>query len=168
MRARIAAIGPATAELLRSAHLKIDVIGEEFVAESLAAALNEEAVRGRRVLLVRAAVARSFLPDNLRSKGADVEVVEAYRTVADPALAANLERLRKTPPEWITFTSSSTVDQFASAAGGDWWKTIRAASIGPVTSATLRNHGVEPAAEASEYTTEGIVEAIRATSIIGG
>jgi uroporphyrinogen III methyltransferase/synthase len=160
LRARLAAIGPATREALEQAHLKVDATGEEYVAESLATALSEYPMEGRRVLLVRAAVARQFLPRALEERGALVEVVEAYRTVAAPGIDERARELESNPPDWITFTSSSTVENFYRVVSAEKMGKARAASIGPVTSATLRKWGVEPAVEAEVFTAEGLVAGI--------
>ncbi len=166
LRAKIAAIGPATREALEQAHLKVDAMGREFLAEGLVEALAEFPLEGQRVLLVRAAVARDLLPLELERRGAKVEVVEAYRTAPAPGLEERAAQVIAHPPDWMTFTSSSTVDHFFSAVSPSSVHVSRAASIGPVTSGTLRKYGVEPAAEASIYTMEGLVEAIRQVSII--
>lgn len=167
LRAQLAAIGPATRDALERAHLKVDVIGDEYVAESLVEALSSRDLAGRRILLVRAAAAREVLPETLARRGALVEVVEAYRTVPAPGLREAIANLLSTAPQWITFTSSSTVEYFLDACPTEWKRRIRAASIGPVTSAALRRQGIEPAAEASVFTADGLVEAILRASIIG-
>ncbi len=161
IRGRICAIGPATAEALRDLHLKVAVVGDEYVAESLLDALPED-MGGQRVLIPRAAVARDVLPVGLRGRGAHVDVAEAYRTEMPDGLPALLgkafESLRA--EDWITFTSSSTVRNTVAAIGADRLRNVRTASIGPVTTATLREFGIEPAAEASSYTSDGVVDAI--------
>lgn len=165
LRAQIAVIGPATRDAVEAMHLKIDVMAEEFVAESLAEALSESDVAGKRVLLPRAAVARDTLPDDLRRKGAAVDVVEAYRSVAPENLAARaaevLAGARR--PDWITFTSSSTVTNIVRAAPAGALEGIKVATIGPVTSATARKLGLTVTVEASAYTAEGLVAAILAS-----
>ncbi len=161
IRGRICAIGPATADMLRALHVKVAVVGEEYVAESLLDALPQD-MDGQLVLMPRAAVARDVLPIGLRARGAHVDVVEAYRTGAPDDLPALLgkafESLRA--EDWITFTSSSTVRNTVAAIGVERLRTVRAATIGPVTSATLREFGIEPTAEASSYTSDGVVDAI--------
>ena len=113
-------------------------------------------------LLPRAAVARDLLPTALRDRGAVVDVVPAYRTVvpADAAKrAANIfSKARK--PEWITFTSSSTVQNFVEIAGVKALEGVKVASIGPVTTATVKNLGVTVTVQAAVYTSEGLVHAI--------
>lgn len=163
---RIAAVGSATAEALRRAGLTAALVPREYVAESLAAALHGEALRGKRVLLTRAELARDVVPDALRQAGAQVDVVDAYRNVM-PESSVNALRdhyARNPLPDAVTFTSSSTVAHFfalARRAGVEIQpERLRSASIGPVTSATLREHGVEPAIEAAVHDVEGLVCAV--------
>jgi uroporphyrinogen III methyltransferase/synthase len=162
VRAQIAVIGPATRAAVEALHLKVNVMAEEYVAESLADALSEADVAGTRVLLPRAAVARDTLPDELRRKGASVDVVEAYRSVAPADLSARAAEAFRTGrrPDWITFTSSSTVTNMVRAVGVEALQGVRVATIGPVTSATARKLGLAVDVEASEYTAEGVVAAI--------
>jgi len=161
IRGRICAIGPATAAALRALHLKVQVIGEEYVAESLLQAFPAEMAE-ERVLIPRAAVARDVLPVALRKRGALVDVAEAYRTGVPDGLPALLEKAFESlrPKDWITFTSSSTVRNTIAAVGLERLRNVRTATIGPVTSGTLREFGIEPDVEASIYTTDGIVDAI--------
>lgn len=162
VRARLCAIGPATRKALEALHLKVDLMPTEYVAEGLVAAFTDIELGGSRVLLPRAAVARDVVPLELARRGATVDVVEAYRTEV-PADAESRARAvfgggRK--PDWITFTSSSTVKNFIRVAGREALEGVRAVSIGPVTSSTLRQFGIEPAAEAAPYTMDGLVGAI--------
>jgi uroporphyrinogen-III synthase len=121
-------------------------------------------VQGKRVLLVRAKVARDVIPRELSRVGAHVDVVEAYETVVPKGSAARLRALMRDEqrrPHVVTFTSSSTVKNFAAMLGEKpALRGIQAASIGPVTSATLRQMGIKPAVEARQYTMEGLVQAI--------
>ena len=167
IRGRIAAIGPATAEALKHAHLKADVVGEEYVAEGLINALAAYDFAGSRVLIPRAAAARDVLPVELRRRGAAVDVVEAYRTAAPVDLDARAAQVLAGRPDWIAFTSSSTVENLIGAAGADALADVRTASIGPVTSASLRKHGVAVGVEAAVFTVPGLVDAIAAAGIIG-
>jgi uroporphyrinogen-III synthase len=161
VRGKICAIGPATAAAVEALHLKVSVLGDEFVAESLLQAMPET-MNGERVLLPRAAVARDVLPLGLRARGATVDVVEAYRTEAPDDLPALMARAvgQLRPGDWVTFTSSSTVRNTVNAIGTGRLANVRVATIGPVTSATAREFGIAVAAEASIYTSEGVVEAI--------
>lgn len=156
LRARLCAIGPATAAALAALHLKVDVVPAEYVAESLVAALEKFDLAGQRILLPRAAVARDVAPIALRARGAHVDVVEAYYTAVPPtdlsAVAA---------ADWVTFSSSSTVKNFLALGGGRLLDAgARIASIGPVTSATVRQHGYAVAVEAREFTIPGIIAAL--------
>lgn len=160
-RLNVAAIGPATKRALEERGLHVAVMPREYVAESVVRALRSK-VRGKRVLLVRAKVARDVIPRQLRRAGAQVDVVEAYETVVPRDSARRLKTaLAGTRPGVITFTSSSTVRNFVALV--DDKKKLRGialASIGPVTSATLRELGLKPAIEAEEYTMAGLVKAI--------
>ncbi len=160
---KICAIGPATREALASAHLKTDLMGKEYVAESLLAEFATVPLAGKRMLLARAAVARDVLPEGLAARGATVEVVEAYRTEAPAGLAERAGRVLHSlrPADWLTFTSSSTVRNLVEAAGRDSIAHVRIATIGPVTSATVREFGLSVTAEAASYTADGVVDAIQ-------
>jgi siroheme synthase/uroporphyrinogen-III synthase len=158
--ARVAAIGPGTARALVERGIVADIVPERYVAESLVEALAELPVR--HALIARAREARDVLPDALQARGAEVDVLELYETVAEPlsppTLAAALAA------DYITFTSSSTVRFFLEAAGGsaNLSPTTRIVSIGPVTSATLREHDLEPDVEAADHDIEGLVAALLA------
>lgn len=156
LRAQLCAIGPATAAALTSLHLKVDVVPEEYVAESLVATLEKFDLAGKRILLPRAAVARDVAPNALRARGAQVDVVEAYQTVVPPTDLSGVEGA-----DWVTFTSSSTVKNFLALGGGRLLTGgARIASIGPVTSATVQQHGYEVAVEAREFTIPGLIAAL--------
>ena len=161
---RVAAIGPATRAEAERRGLRVRVMPAEYVAESVVRSLCRR-VKGKRVLLVRARVARDVLPKALRRAGAKVEVVEAYQTVAPPRSKRLLQKvLRHRPPDWVTFTSSSTARNFALLVGAGRvraaLKGIRIASIGPVTSNTLCELGMRVTVQARSYTIPGLVRAI--------
>jgi uroporphyrinogen III methyltransferase/synthase len=159
---RIAAIGPGTAAALRERGIEADVVPERFVAEGLLEALAGEELEGKRVLVARAADARDVLPDGLRERGALVEVIGLYRTVTESLSAEQKAALAAAT--YVTFTSSSTV-RFLLEALGERPAALgsaRIASIGPVTSATLREHGLEPDVEAERHDIDGLVEALTA------
>jgi uroporphyrinogen III methyltransferase / synthase len=166
LRARICAIGPATRRAVEQAHLTVDLMPPEYVAESLVDAFAGYELAGTRILLPRAAVARDVVPSELARRGALVDVVEAYRTAIPAESAALAARIfggsRK--PDWITFTSSSTVTHFVEAAGTAALEGVRVASIGPVTTATARGLGIEVSVEAGTFTVSGLVEAIAAAA----
>jgi len=166
LRAAICAIGPATRQAAEEAGLVVSLMPEKYVAESLVAAFAGVDLRGKRILLPRAAVARDVVPDELRRLGAHVEVVEAYRTAVPADAASRAAGLFRegARPDWITFTSSSTVRNFVSTAGLASLDGVRVASIGPVTSATAVKLGIAVDVEASTYTTDGLVDAVVSAS----
>ena len=140
-----------------------DVVPERFVAEGLVEALADVPVR--RALVARAAEARDVLPDALRARGAEVDVVALYETVAEPLDEAALEALERV--DYVTFTSSSTVTFFFDVAGDRLGEDARLVSIGPVTSAALRARGREPDVEAEQHDIDGLVAALVA-DVAGG
>jgi uroporphyrinogen-III synthase len=160
----VAAIGPATAVAVGHIGLKVAAMPEEYVAEAVVAMLQDK-VSGKHVLLARAAVARDIIPEQLRKCGADIHVVETYRTVVPADSIGQVRELfgeGKPLPDAVTFTSSSTVNNFftlLAAAKIDLPKGLRAVSIGPVTTRTLRQHNWEPACEAIKYDIPGVVGA---------
>jgi uroporphyrinogen-III synthase len=161
---RVAAIGPATKAEVERRGLRVHVMPAEYVAESVVRSLRRR-VKGKRVLLVRAKVARDILPKALRRAGAKVDVVEAYQTVAPPQSRRLLRNvLRDRRPHWVTFTSSSTARNFALLVGAGRVRTalkgVRVASIGPVTTRTLRTLGLRVDVQARTYTIPGLVQAI--------
>jgi uroporphyrinogen III methyltransferase / synthase len=149
----MAAVGRATAAAIAARGIVADVVAEQAVQESLVEALGD--VSGKRVLVATAEGARPVLADGLRQRGAEVDVLHLYRTRrepvdADAVMAADL----------VTFTSSSTVTNVLEALAGRDLGGLSAVSIGPVTSGTLREHGVEPVIEADPHDVEGLVEAV--------
>jgi uroporphyrinogen-III synthase len=192
----VAAIGPATREAIEQRGVTVDVVPKEYVAEAVVRSLRRR-VRGKRVLLVRAKVARDVIPRELRKAGAHVDVLEAYETVVPQSSRTRLRRVLRSPqerPHFVTFTSSSTARNFVALLGGArsaaqalqargqgpslskgrlrpnvrrklagarlHLEGIRLASIGPVTSSTLRELGLRVDIQAREYTIPGLVEAI--------
>jgi uroporphyrinogen-III synthase len=161
--ARIAAVGPATAKALEQAGFSVALLPESYVAESLAAALRP-LVPGCRVLLVRALAARDVIPEELALAGAEVTIADAYQNSIP---LESIEEIRQRfhnaalQPDAVTFTSSSTARNFFAlleAAGlASLPKGTVVASIGPVTSATLRELEQEPHLEASKSTIPGLV-----------
>jgi uroporphyrinogen-III synthase len=162
---RIAAIGPATKKAIEQRGAKVDVVPKEYVAESVVRSLKAK-VRGKRVLLVRAKVARDVIPRELRKAGAHVDVVEAYETVVPASSRVRLQAAFKDAgkrPHVVTFTSSSTVRNFAALLDRRKQTPFAGtltASIGPVTSATLRELGFPVDIAAKEFTIPGLVAAI--------
>ncbi len=182
---RIAAIGPATKKAIEQRGANVDVVPKEYVAESVVRSLRRR-VKGMRVLLVRAKVARDVIPQELRKAGAQVDVVEAYETVVPQSSRTRLRSVLRNPrrrPHVVTFTSSSTVRNFVALLGAKFppfyklragflakdarngaraasFEEIRCASIGPVTSSTLRELGLRVDIAAKEFTILGLVKAI--------
>jgi uroporphyrinogen-III synthase len=169
---KVAAIGPATEQALEEQQFKVDVVPGKYVAEAVVSRLRDQ-VKGQRILLVRAKVARDVIPEELRRAGAMVNVVEAYETVAPETSRTRLRSvLRESArrPDVITFTSSSTVRNFVSllnlvpGSGAAQWRAVlegvKLASIGPVTSHTLRELGLPVDIEAREFTVSGLIQAI--------
>jgi uroporphyrinogen III methyltransferase / synthase len=163
--ARVAAIGSATASALAAHGIAADVLPERAVAEALVQALEDVPVR--RALIARASRAREVLPDALRARGAEVDVLELYDTVAEPLAPEVLQSARGA--DYITFTSASSVRFFLEAADHDAGlsPSTRIVSIGPVTSAALREHGLEVHVEAERHDVEGILEALLADAAGG-
>ena len=163
--AGVAAIGPATAKRLEEAGLRVDVVPGEYRAEALIEALDGGSISGKRVLIPRARVAREVLPEKLREAGAEVVVVPAYQSVPSSAGKDELAlRLRSGEIDCVTFTASSTVENFVGAFGAEEAARLlsgtRVACIGPVTAGTARRRGLRVDAEADEYTIPGLVEAV--------
>jgi uroporphyrinogen III methyltransferase/synthase len=155
--ATVAAIGPGTAAALRERGIRADIVPERFVAEALVEALEPLALEGRRVLVARAAEARSVLPDALRTRGAEVDDVALYETVAEPLMEADRAALERAT--YVTFTSSSTV-RFLLESGARPPAGARIVSIGPVTTATAEEHGLGVDVEADRHDIDGLVDAL--------
>ncbi|HUR85372.1 MAG TPA: uroporphyrinogen-III C-methyltransferase [Solirubrobacteraceae bacterium] len=155
----IAAIGPGTADALRAGGIVADIVPPRAVAESLVEALAGRPVR--RALIARAEQARDVLPDGLRERGAEVEILALYRTVAEPLDGAALDAARAA--DYVTFTSASSVRFYCEAAGapGDDQQIV---SIGPITSDALRERGLHADIEASEHTPAGLLAALVAAA----
>jgi uroporphyrinogen III methyltransferase/synthase len=158
----VAAIGPGTAGELAARGVRADVVPPRSVAESLVEALQDTPVEGARVLVARAGEARDVLPDALTARGAHVDVVPLYDTVHEPLSAERRERALGA--DYLTFTSSSTVRFFLDAVGRDALLDARprVVSIGPVTSATARELGLEVHVEAERHDIDGLVRALLA------
>ena len=165
----IAAIGPATKRAIEDRCAKVEIVPQEYIAESVVRSLRRK-VKGKRVLLVRAKVARDVIPRELRQVASQVDVVEAYETVVPRSSQKRLRSVLRDlaqQPHVITFTSSSTVRNFGALLGGrrrlfsrNGMDRVRTASIGPVTSSTLRSLGFPVDIQARKYTIPGLVEAI--------
>lgn len=164
--AKVAAVGPATADALLAHGVAVDVTPERFVAEGLLEALvgaaRRDDVRGARVLYVAAEGARDVLPEGLAREGATVDVVRAYRSSPDGSATAALRAaVEAREPELVTFTSASAVHAYVDAVGPELARTLPAASIGPVTTEAARAAGIPVAVEAARSDIPGLVDAVR-------
>lgn len=163
---KVCAIGPATSFKLAERGIAADLMPEKFVAEAVLDAFSEtEDLQGKRILLPRADIARDALPAGLEKLGAKVDQVEAYRTVIDDRLAGKVpEKLEKGEVDMVTFTSSSTVTNFCKLMGPSRLKQIKGlmylASIGPITTETIRANGLSEDVAAEVHTIPGLVEVI--------
>jgi len=164
-RAKVAAIGPATAQRIEEVGLQVDVVPDEYRAEALIEVLETDSIAGERVLIPRAKVAREILPDKLREAGAEVVVPPAYESAPSSEGKNELaRRLGAGEVDCVTFTASSTVENFVGAFGfGEAVGLLaetRVVCIGPITAETARGHGLRVDTEAEEYTIPGLVEAV--------
>jgi uroporphyrinogen-III synthase len=163
---KVAVIGPSTAKAAQYAGLNVDLIPKQAVAESLLESLLPNIAPGARILLIRAAVARNELPEALARAGAVVTIAEAYRTIVPADSIQALQTLFASPdhyPDAVTFTSSSTANNLASlldSANLTVPSGIVRASIGPITSETLRTLNLPPTLEAPEATTASLAKAL--------
>jgi uroporphyrinogen III methyltransferase/synthase len=160
--AQIAAIGPTTAQRVKDFHLHVDLQPDEFVAEAVVREFKKQgSIENLRILLVRAEKARDVLPKELSAAGAIVDEAFAYRTVPETRDISGAQRqLAQDGAHLITFTSSSTVENFLALALL-WPKGMRIASIGPITSKTVRDRGLTVDVEARRHDIDGLVQAIR-------
>ena len=163
--AMIAAIGPATAEKIQDLGLRVDVVPQEFRAEALIESVTGASLAGMKILIPRARIAREILPEKLREAGAEVVVPPAYES--HPSLEGRdrlAERIVRGEVDCVTFTASSTVENFIRAFGAEDAARLlaqsRVACIGPITAETARGHGIRVDAEAREYTILGLIEAV--------
>lgn len=152
---KVAAIGSATAEKLSTFGIIADVVPKEFVAESLADSLKAF-VGGKKILLARAEVARDVLPDTLKTFGAEVTITPVYKTEAEPTAQIDFDAL-----DLITFTSSSTVENFIAAYGVEPLQKVPTAAIGSITAQTLERYEITASVVAKEFTINGLVDAIK-------
>jgi uroporphyrinogen III methyltransferase / synthase len=156
--ATVAAIGAGTEAALAAGGILADIVPERFVAEQLVEKLNELQLEGKPVLIARAAEARELLPEALRKRGAEVDEVALYETVAETPDPEELERARDA--DFITFTSSSTVRNFMAASENGIPEGAKVISIGPITSEAIREAGLTVDAEAERHDIGGLVEAL--------
>ena len=163
--AKIAVIGKATKNILKNFGIRPDLTPEkEFTQEGLVSAFSKININNNFILIPRAKEAREFLPEKLRENGAKVDVLPIYETKICEESKGKLKEVLKEGIDLITFTSSSTVKNFFKLCEGikkDYFKDIIFASIGPITSATLKEFGFNPHIESEEYTIDGLVDAIK-------
>ena len=163
---RIAAVGPATAAKLKELHLKVDLMPEEYVAEKIAGAFAKfETIENLKILLLRAEVATPELPKALEALGGIVDDVACYKTVPETEdINGAAARLIEEGADWVTFTSSSTVENFHArfdlAALRKTFPKMKLASIGPETSKAIEALGLKVDVEAKPHTIEGLVKAV--------
>ena len=160
---KIAAIGSGTAAEARNAGFSVSLVPENYVGESLVESLAGQ-IAGKKFLLARAATARDVIPDALRAAGATIDVVDAYQNRMPSDAPEKLVRALANGVDAVTFTSSSSVSHLADAAGAAGlsfpFAGVPAVSIGPITSATLREAGWEPSIEATRSDIPGLVDAV--------
>jgi uroporphyrinogen-III synthase len=158
-KARVAVVGVGTKIAVERIGWRVAIVPERFVAESLVEAMSQLDLRGRRILIPSAAISRDILPQAFANLGACVEVVEAYSnnlTEEDRQRARDFFA-KPVSPDWVTFTSSSAVDHLVQAVGAAALIPLQIASIGPITSATVRKYGLSVAVEPAEHTVQGLV-----------
>jgi uroporphyrinogen III methyltransferase/synthase len=162
---KICAIGPATANQLKKREISVDYIPKEYIAEAVLKGFEKMDVKGKRILLTRAKKARDILPKGLRKIGAEVDVVEAYRTIKPRGSGKRLRQLLKNEEiDVITFTSSSTVNHFVELLKGiDLKKALKGiiiACIGPVTTQTAKKWGMKVHLQPKKFTIPALTQAI--------
>ncbi len=161
--AKVCAIGSETAEALNGIGIKADHVPARFVSESVVEAFIKRRCEGKKALILRAEAARGVLPEGLRKTGLTVRTIELYDTLLPSESRKTLNDAFLRGVDMVTFTSSSTVKNFTRLLGKDYRRAltgVKLASIGPVTSAALRESGLEPDIEAAVYTIKGLTEAI--------
>jgi uroporphyrinogen III methyltransferase/synthase len=160
---KICCIGPTTAKQVQSKGIRVDLVPEKFISEGILECFTGVNLRGKKILIARAAEARDVLPTGLKKLGAKVDVVTAYVTVNSGKKKNDLEALfKENQVDVITFTSSSTVDNFVKIMGRNFSlpKGVKIACIGPVTAAAAKKAGLPVEVHQEEYTMEGLVQAL--------
>ena len=160
---KICCIGPATAKQVEARGIKVDLVPDEFIAEGILASFAAMNLRGKKILIPRAAKARDILPQGLKKKGASVDVVTAYQSVNSGRKKEEFEELfTENKVDVITFTSSSTVTNFVKIMGHDYSLPphVQIACIGPISAQTARKAGFNIDIQQEEYTIEGLVQAL--------
>ena len=158
---KICCIGPATAQQVQNKGIRVDLVPKEFISEGILKSFSGKNLKGKKILIARAAKARDVLPEGLKKLGAKVDVVTAYETVSSGKKKKDLEELfKENQVDVITFTSSSTVNNFVKIMGSSFKlpKGVKIACIGPVTAAAAKKAGLTVDIHQEEYTMEGLVE----------
>ncbi|HAR50169.1 MAG TPA: uroporphyrinogen-III C-methyltransferase [Smithella sp.] len=161
---KICCIGPATAQQVESKGIRVDLVPKEFISEGILESFSGKNLKGKKILIARAAEARDVLPEGLKKLGANVDVVTAYVTVSSGKKKSDLEELFKVNQvDVITFTSSSTVNNFIKIMGSGFKlpKDVKIACIGPVTAAAAKKAGFPVDIHQEEYTMDGLVGALK-------
>jgi uroporphyrinogen III methyltransferase / synthase len=165
-RGRVATIGSTTRDAAEQHGFRVTLVPERYVAESLVEAFAATDLRERRILIPSAAVTRDIVPAELRKRGAQVDVVEAYRNVVPAEASERAAAVFREPyPDWVVFASSSAIDNLIRLIGAELLHAVKIATIGPVTSQTVRKHELQVAAEAADHTVAGMVRAIQEAAI---
>ena len=160
---KICCIGPATARQVESKGIRVDLVPKKFISEGILESFSGINLKGKKILIARAAVARDVLPEGLKKLGAEVDVVTAYETVNSGKKKNDLEALfKENQVDVITFTSSSTVNNFVKIMGRNFSlpKSVKVACIGPVTEATAKKAGFSVDIHQEKYTMEGLVQSL--------
>jgi uroporphyrinogen III methyltransferase / synthase len=160
---KICCIGPATAQQVENKGIRVDLVPAKFISEGILKSFSVKNLKGKKILIARAAKARDVLPEGLKKLGAEVDVATVYVTVASAKTKKDLDALfKENHVDVITFTSSSTVDNFVKIAGRKFslLKGVKIACIGPVTAAAAKKAGLTVDIHQEEYTMEGLVSAL--------
>lgn len=168
----VAAIGPATADALKARGINPDFVPGKYVAEHVVSGLLDKGIKGKRVLIPRAKVAREVLPEELIKAGAEVRILPVYETtLAEQSADAFIEKLEAGEVHYVTFTSSSTVENFFALVAPDvlqrYQESVTLTAIGPVTAKTLEGFGFTAEIQPEDYTIPGLVEALTAAAKTG-
>jgi uroporphyrinogen III methyltransferase / synthase len=160
-RGRIATVGSATAQAAERYGFTVSLTPEKYIAESLAEAFAREDLKDFRILIPSAAVARDVVPRELRKRGAQVDVVEAYRNILPPEAAQTAAGIFREPyPDWVLFASSSAVENLVALIGPEPLRNVSIGTIGPATSQTVMKSALPVATEATVHTIPGLVDSI--------
>ena len=161
---KICCIGPATAQQVEGKGIRVDLVPKKFISEGILKSFSGKDIKGKKILIARAAKARDVLPEGMKKLGAQVDVVTAYETINSGKKKKELEELFKANQvDVITFTSSSTVNNFVNIMGRNFSlpKSVKIACIGPVTAAAAKKAGFPVDIHQEEYTMEGLVDALK-------